>query len=317
MAKPTSRQELIDYCLRKLGHPVLEINIDDDQLEDRIDEAFQYYRDFNYDAVEKIYLKTQITATLIQIVGVNAASFTNGETITGGTSGTTSTVYSSLASNKFYIYKTSGTFTVGETITGSRSGTSAVIQTVTLGNYDNKYINLTDAVISVERIIQLSNRTQAMGMFDVRYQLMLNNIQSFTNTDIQYYSMLKTELQLINDLLTGQKPIRFNRHMNRLFVDMDWTADINIGDYIIVEGWSTLDPDTYTDVYSDGWLKKYATALIKQQWGTNLKKFEGVLLPGGVTLNGQIIYNEAVEEIKELKEEAQNTYQLPIDFFTG
>ena len=154
-------------------------------------------------------------------------------------------------------------------------------------------------------------------MLDVRYQLMLNNIQSFTNTDIQYYSMLKTELQLINDLLTGQKPIRFNRHMNRLFVDMDWTADINIGDYIIVEGWSTLDPDTYTDVYSDVWLKKYATALIKQQWGTNLKKFEGVLLPGGVTLNGQIIYNEAVEELKELKEEVQNMYQLPIDFFTG
>jgi len=317
MAKPTSRTELIDYCLRKLGHPVLEINIDDDQLEDRIDEAFQYYRDFNYDAVEKIYLKTQITATLIQIVGVNAASFTNGETITGGTSGATSIVYSGSAANKFNIFKTSGTFTVGETITGSRSGTSAVIQTVTLGNYDNKYITLTDAVISVERIIQLSNRTQAMGMFDVRYQLMLNNIQSFTNTDIQYYSMLKTELQLINDLLTGQKPIRFNRHMNRLFVDMDWTADINIGDYIIVEGWSTLDPDTYTDVYSDGWLKKYATALIKQQWGTNLKKFEGVLLPGGVTLNGQIIYNEAVEEIKELKEEVQNMYQLPTDFFTG
>jgi len=317
MAKPTSRQELIDYCLRKLGHPVLEINIDDDQLEDRIDEAFQYYRDFNYDAVEKIYLKTQITATLIQIVGVNAASFANGETITGGTSGATSIVYSGSAANKFNAFKTSGTFTVGETITGSRSGTSAVIQTVTLGNYDNKYITLTDAVIGVERIIQLSNRTQAMGMFDVRYQLMLNNIQSFTNTDIQYYSMLKTELQLINDLLTGQKPIRFNRHMNRLFVDMDWTADINIGDYIIVEGWSTLDPDTYTDVYSDGWLKKYATALIKQQWGTNLKKFEGVQLPGGVTLNGQIIYNEAVEEIKELKEEAQNMYQLPTDFFTG
>ena len=317
MAKPTSRTELIDYCLRKLGHPVLEINIDDDQLEDRIDEAFQYYRDFNYDAVEKIYLKTQITATLIQIVGVNAASFTNGETITGGTSGATSIVYSGSAANIFNAFKTSGTFTVGETITGSRSGTSAVIQTVTLGNYDNKYITLTDAVIGVERIIQLSNRTQAMGMFDVRYQLMLNNIQSFTNTDIQYYSMLKTELQLINDLLTGQKPIRFNRHMNRLFVDMDWTADINIGDYIIVEGWSTLDPDTYTDVYSDGWLKKYATALIKQQWGTNLKKFEGVLLPGGVTLNGQIIYNEAVEEIKELKEEVQNMYQLPTDFFTG
>ena len=156
-----------------------------------------------------------------------------------------------------------------------------------------------------------------MGMFDVRYQLMLNNIQSFTNTDIVYYSMLKTELQLINDLLTGQKPVRFNRHMNRLYIDMDWKADVNVGDYIIIEAWRTLDPDTFTDVYGDGWLKKYLTALIKLQWGSNLKKFEGVQMPGGVTLNGQVIYNEAVEELKELREEAQNTYQLPTDFFTG
>jgi len=313
----TTRQNLIDYCLRRLGHPVVEINVDDDQIEDRVDEAFQYYRDFHYDAVEKVYLKTQITASTVTIVGVNAASFKNGEKITGGTSGATATVYGALTASTFYVITTVGTFTPAETITGSGSGTTATFTSISLGNYDNQYITLTDSIIGVERMIQLSNRTQAMGMFDVRYQLMLNNIQSFTNTDIQYYSMLKTELQLINDLLTGQKPVRFNRHMNRLYVDMDWTADINIGDYIIIEAWRTLDPDTYTDVYSDGWLKKYLTALIKMQWGSNLKKFEGVLLPGGVTLNGQIIYNEAVEEIKELREEAQNTYQLPIDFFTG
>jgi len=146
---------------------------------------------------------------------------------------------------------------------------------------------------------------------------MLNNIQSLTNTDIIYYSMLKTELNLINDLMTGQKPVRFNRHMNRLFIDLDWKNEVQEGDYVIVEGWSSLDPDTYTDVYNDGFLKRYCTALIKQQWGINLKKFEGVQLPGGVTLNGQIIYNEATEEIDKLKQEVQDTYQLPIDFFTG
>ena len=313
----TTRQNLVDYCLRRLGHPVVEINVDDDQIEDRVDEAFQYYRDFHYDAVEKVYLKTQITPSTVTIAGVNAASFTNGEVITGGTSAATAIVYGALTTSTFYVFRITGTFTATETITGASSGTTATLSSIALGNYDNQYVTLTDSVIGVERMIQLSNKTQAMGMFDVRYQLMLNNIQSFTNTDIVYYSMLKTELQLINDLLTGQKPVRFNRHMNRLYIDMDWKADVNVGDYIIIEAWRTLDPDTFTDVYGDGWLKKYLTALIKLQWGSNLKKFEGVQMPGGVTLNGQIIYNEAVEEVKELRDEAQNTYQLPIDFFTG
>jgi hypothetical protein len=154
-------------------------------------------------------------------------------------------------------------------------------------------------------------------MFDARYQLMLNNIQSLTNTDIIYYSQLKTHLNLINDLMTGQKPVRFNRHTNKLRIDLDWQNEVEVGDFIIVEGWSTLDPTEYTDVYDDYFLKLYATQLIKQQWGTNLKKFEGVQLPGGVTLNGQIIYQEATDQLEKLRDEAQNTYQLPVDFFTG
>ena len=227
MASPSTRQGLIDYCLRKLGHPVVEINVDDDQVEDRVDEAFQYYRDFHYDATQKVYSSMQLTSNVIA----------------------------------------------------------------------QQYITLPQEMIGVERILQISNRSNGASMFDARYQLMLNNIQSLTNTDIIYYSMLKTELNLINDLMTGQKPVRFNRHMNRLFIDLDWKNEIHEGDYVIVEGWSSLDPDTYTDVYNDGFLKRYCTALIKQQWGINLKKFEGVQLPGGVTLNGQIIYNEATEEI--------------------
>jgi hypothetical protein len=317
MANPSSRQGLIDYCLRQLGHPVLEINIDDDQLEDRIDEAFQFYRDFHYDATEKVYKSVLIDASLVQITGVNAASFSNGEKITGSASGATAFVNSNVSANRFKVYDVKGTFSAGETITGGTSGASATLSSITLGNYDNKYISLDDSFFGVERILQLSNKTSGMGMFDVRYQLLLNNIQSLTNTDIIYYSQLKTHLNLINDLMTGQKPVRFNRHMNRLFIDMDWRYDVKVGDYIIVEGWQFLDPDTYTDVYNDGFLKRYATALIKRQWGTNLKKFEGVQLPGGVTLNGQKIYDEAVEEIANLKDEGKNTYQLPIDFFTG
>lgn len=314
MSSPSSRQNLIDYCLRRLGHPVLEINVDDDQLEDRIDEAFQYYRDFHFDASEKSYKSVLIEASLLQITGVNAASFGNGSMITGASSGATAFVYSNVSANRMKVYNVTGTFTAGETITGDASAT---FSSITLGNYDNKYIELEDSFFGVERVLQLSNKTSGMGMFDVRYQLLLNNIQSLTNTDIIYYSQLKTHLNLINDLMTGQKPVRFNRHMNRLYIDMDWRYDVALGDYIIVEGWTFLDPDTYTDVYNDGWLKKYATALIKLQWGNNLKKFEGVQLPGGVTLNGQKIYDEAMEEIDSLKDEAKNTYQLPVDFFTG
>lgn len=316
MANPSTRQELIDYCLRKLGHPVLEINVDDDQIEDRIDEAFSYYRDFHFDAVEKVYLKEKITASTLTITGVNAASFTNGEKITG-TSGATAIVYGNISTSQMYVYKVSGTFTAGESITGNTSSSTATLSTIVLGNYDNQYITLSDAVISVSRILPFSSTTRGIDLFDVRYQILLNDLYSIQSTDIIYYSQVKTQLQLIQDLLVGIKPVRFNRHQNRVHIDMNWEDDVQIGEYIIVEAMRALDPITFTDVYNDGWLKKYATALIKQQWGTNLKKFEGVQLPGGVTLNGQKIFDEATDEIQALKEEVQSTYQEPIDFFTG
>ena len=247
MANLTSRQQLIDYCLRQLGHPVLEINIDDDQLEDRIDEAFSFYREFHYDAVELVYFKHQITSTDIT----------------------------------------------------------------------NQYIPITDEIIGVTKIFPFTNKTTGMNIFDIRYQILINDLYSLMSTDMIYYSMVRQHLELLNQLLVGQKPIRFNRHMNRLFIDMDWKADVKENDYIIVECYRVLNPDTYTDVYNDRVLKKYATALIKKQWGTNLKKFTGVQLPGGVTLNGQIIYDEAVEELKEIEEMVRDTYELPTDFFVG
>jgi len=319
MSSPSSRQNLIDYCLRSLGFPVLEINIDDDQIEDRVDEAIQFYRDFHYDAVEAVYLKEQITASTLQIVGVNAGNFSIGEKLTGASSGATTFVHAAFAANKVYTKNTAGTFTAGETITGISSGTSAIVTSMTLGNFDNKYVTLNDSVLSVVRTLPLSSRSNSISFFDAKYQLMLNNIQSLTNTDIQYYTMLKMHINMINDLMTGQKPVRFNRHMNRLYIDLSWGdgGDLAIDDYIIIEAYRSLDPDTYTDVYNDAYLKRYTTALIKRQWGVNLKKFEGVQLPGGVTLNGQKIFDEAMDEIKDLKDEIQSTYQLPTDFFTG
>ncbi len=317
MASPSTRQELIDYCLRQLGAPVLEINVDDDQIEDRIDEAFQYYRDFHFDAVEKVYLSEQITASVLTITGVNAGSFIVGEIITGATSGAKATVHASFAANKVYVKNVVGTFTAAESLSGSQSALSATFSSIVIGNYDNRYLTLTDAVISVSRVLPFSSRTRGIDLFDVRYQILLNDLYSIQSTDIIYYSQVKTQLQLMQDLLVGVKPIRFNRHQNRLYIDMSWSDDVAIGEFIIVEAMRVLDPSTFTDVFNDAWLKKYCTALIKQQWGNNLKKFEGVQMPGGVTLNGQKIYDEATEEIQQLKEEVQNTYQEPIDFFTG
>jgi len=317
MAKPASRQDLIDYCLRALGHPVLEINLDDDQIDDRLDEAFEFYREFHYDSVELVYYKALVTASVLQVTGVNAGSFTIGETITGSTSGTTTTVTAKISANRVKVNSTNGTFKAGETLTGSISGTTTTVSSFTAGNLDNKYFTLDDSIIGVNRILQLSSRSNSSGMFDVRYQLLLNNIQSLTNTDIIYYSQLKTQLQLINDLMTGQKPIQFNRHMHKLFVDFDWQNDVAEGDYVIAECYKILDPDSYVSVYDDYFLKRYAVSLFKRQWGVNLKKFEGVQLPGGVTLNGQKIFDEAQEELTALRQTAQDTYQLPVDFFTG
>jgi hypothetical protein len=320
MANPSSRQGLIDYCLRRLGHPVIEINIDDDQIEDRIDEALQYYQEFHFDAVELVYLQEQVTASTLRLQTLVGMSLSVGETITGVTSGATCFVHALSTANTVKVKGVSGTFVAGESFTTSYSGQTgslAATNVITLGNYDNRYFDMSDAVTGIVRVLPFSSRTRGIDLFDVRYQILMNDLYSLQSTDLIYYTQVKTQLQLINDLLVGQKPIRFNRHQNRLHVDMSWGTDVDVGDYMVVECYRILDPDTFTDVYGDEFLKRYATALLKQQWGVNLKKFEGVQLPGGVTLNGQQIFNEATDEIKELREELQLTYQLPIDFFTG
>ena len=247
MAKVTSREGLRDYCLRRLGSPVLEINVDDDQVEDRIDDAFQFYREYHYDAIERVYLKHQFTEA----------------------------------------------------------------------DKTNQYISVPDTVVGVQEIFPFTNKSDGLNLFSLKYQIMINDLYSLMSTDLIYYYTVKREIELINQLLVGQKPIRFNRHMNRLFIDMDWAADVAVGEYLLVDCYRILDPETYRDVYDDRFLKMYTTALIKRQWGDNLKKFSGMQLPGGVTLNGETIYNEAMSEIKQIEDDIQSSFQLPVDFFTG
>jgi hypothetical protein len=247
MSRVTSREDLKEYCLRKLGEPVIEINVADVQIEDRIDDAFQFYREHHYDAVELVYLKHEFTAN----------------------------------------------------------------------NITNGYIELNDLIVGVNKILPFTNRSRGLDIFDIRYQILINDLYSLMSTDLIYYSMVKTQLELINHLLVGQQPIRFNRHTNRLYLDIDWNQDSRVGEFIIVEAYRILDPNTFTDVYDDMYLKRYATALIKKQWASNLKKFNGVQLPGGVTLNGQVLSDEADNEIKEIEEEIRRSFELPPDMFVG
>ena len=246
MSKPGSRQELADYCLRALGAPVVEINIDDDQLGDRIDEAFQFYREYHSDATIRRYRKHQVTAT----------------------------------------------------------------------DVTNEYIDIPETFIHISRVLPFQV-TGGAGDFNVEYQIMLNDIYDLRGPNsVLHYAMSQQHLALVDTLFDGKdQTVRFNRHMNRLFIETRWGPDIKAGEFIIIEGYETVDPATFTDVYNDIFLKKYLIALIKRQWGTNLKKFGGLQLPGGVEINGQQIYDEANEEIKEIEEQMQSRYEMPpLDF---
>ncbi len=249
MAKPNSRQTFIDYCLRSLGAPVVEINVDDDQVEDRVDEALQFYQHYHSDAIEKVYLKHQITA----------------DDITNG------------------------------------------------------YIPINTLITDVVRVMPIRDTITTNSLFDVKYQIHLNDVYSlgFLGSLVDY-EMSQQWMSLLDDIMdSDDKHISFERHKNQLRIDMDWTQEVSVDQYIVVECYRIIDPDTYTDVYNDYYLKRYATALIKQQWGQNLLKFEGMTMPGGVTFNGRQIYDDAREEIKELIEEVRLNWEQPVDFYTG
>ena len=317
---PATRQELLDYCLRQLGSPVLEINVDQDQLEDRFEEALQFYREFHHDGSELTYLKQQIEASTLNLQSGNGNTFVIGDVITGANSQAKCTVHSLVSDNVLSVKNTTGTFIVNESISSNKSnitGKLANTNPIVLGNYDNRYFEIDEKVISITKCLQLnSSGSGGNNLFDFQYQMMLNSMPTLTSFDIGYYTQLMTHLNTINQTLVGQKPIRFRRHTNRLYLDWNWNT-ATIGNYIVVEAFSVLDPESFTNVYNDMFLKKYLTSLIKRQWGTNMKKFNAIQLPGAVIMNVQQIYDEAIQEIKELELECQNTFQEPTDFFVG
>lgn len=243
----TSREQLKQYCLRNLGAPVLEINVDDDQLEDRIDEALDFFRLYHYDGIEKVYLKHQITETDIA----------------------------------------------------------------------NKYIPMSPMVFGVSRVLPIAyGAANSKNLFDLQYQLRLNDLYDLTSTSIIYYTTVMQHLSLLDLMLNGHIMWRFNRFQDRMYLDIDWNNDVKPGTYVIVECYRALDPNEYTRLWGEPWLKHYVTALFKKAWGTNLKKFSGMSLPGGVTIDGDKMYDEAVNEMKDLEDDLMNK-AAPLDFFLG
>jgi hypothetical protein len=254
MAIITTRENFKAYCLRRLGAPVIEINIDDAQVEDRIDDAIQYWQDYHFDGLQKFYYIKGITQTEI----------------------------------------------------------------------NQKYINLTDVrdssnnsleIIGITRVFPITDSQVTVNMFDLRYQLRLHELYDFTSASYVNYTMTQQHIRSLELMFSGEVPIRFQRHMQRLFIDWGWSYPNTTNTVVIAECYGSINPDVYTRVWNDRWMKEYTTALIKRTWGNNLKKFSGLMLPGGVTMNGDKIYEEAVAEIEKLEGEMQTEYGAPLEMF--
>ena len=277
MAKPSTRQELIDYCLRQLGAPVLEINVADEQIDDLVDDAIQFFNERHYDGVERMYLKYKITEE-----DINRGSAT-------------------------------GTDGVGIVTT---TGTSTIVGDATTFNYyeTSNYIQIPDSVIGVEKIFKLDTSSISGGMFSIKYQLFLNDLYYFNSVELMQYSMVKSYLEDIDFLLTTDKQIRFNKRSNRMYLDIDWGSQ-TVGDFLVIDCYRAMDPANYSKIYNDSFVKKYLTALIKRQWGSNMMKFSGTRLPGGIELNGRQYYEDAERELEDIKQRMSTEYEIPpLDF---
>ena len=273
MATPSTKATLKTYCLRALGFGVIDINVSDDQVDDRLDEALQYFAQYHYDGIERMYLKHLITSDDVTRARSDAS--------------------------------TTATDTIDSSITATwKEG--------------KNWIPVPNSVVSVVKVFPFTDTGGGSNMFDIRYQLRLNDLFDFSSTSVIQYELTMQNIDLLEHILVGETPIRFNQHQNRLYIDMDWENDIIAdSEYIIIECYRKVDPTSYTDIFDDIYLKRYATSLIKKQWGANLSKFSGVAMLGGVTMNGETIYSQAIEEQQRLEEQIQLSFELPINYMVG
>lgn len=246
MSMPNSREEFKQYVLRKLGAPVIKINVDDDQVDDRIDEALLMFANYHADGTDKVYYAHAITQQDIA----------------------------------------------------------------------NRYLQMPPGTIGATEIFALGTSFGLGDMFNIRYQIALNDLYNLTSVSMVPYYMTMRHLEFLDELLVGRKPVRYNRHDNKFFVDMDWNA-VSAGDFIVAVTYVVLDPDANPDIWQDAWLLRYATALVKLQWGEHLTKFIGMKMAGGLQYNGERILTDAQREKTELEHELHSSYSLPASDMIG
>ena len=273
MAQPSSRDGLIDYAKRQLGFPVLEINVADEQFQDLLDDAIQVYQERHYDGIVRMYLKYKITQE-----DIDRGEARGGDKNAG-------------------ITTTTGTSTVG-------------LSTSFNFEENQNYIQMPPSVIGVNQIFKIRSDTVYDGLFNIRYQLFLNDLYQFGSIDLLQYTMVQTYLEDITFLLNPDMRYRFNIRQDRLYIDADFGV-LSVDDYFVIDCFRILDPNDFTRVYNDPFLKRYFTALCKKQWGQNLIKFQGVQLPGGIQLNGRQIYDDGVKELDEIRAKMSSDYEMP------
>lgn len=323
MAVPTSRTEFKDYCLRKLGAPVIEINVSEDQIEDRIDESLKMYWDYHFDGSEVVYYKHQVTgkerpgAANTVVITSGGTGYSNSDTISfSGGSGATFdlTTYANGTINSVTVSTGGRSYSNGASPTITTSGGSEANLSLVVGDGS---ILLPENIMGTVKVFNIGDPSiRSDDMFNIRYQIALNDLYTLTNVSLVPYYMAMEHLALIKEMLVPDVLIRYSRHKDKLYLDMDWDK-INIGEYLVVEAYEVIDPEVYTDVWSDRWLQNYTTAKIKFQWGSNLTKFIGMSLPGGVQFNGERIMDDAKAEIDKMEQEMLTDYSMPVMDFYG
>jgi len=337
--QPASTTELKEYCLRKLGKPVIDVNLADEQMDDMIQESIQFFQEYHFDGTEVFYAKEQVAPSTLTFASAASGTFTAEETITGGTSNATAKIHEVTSTTvlKFKEHKdgnglraantSANTFVSGETVTGSDSGATGTVHAtqataVVFGNVDSKALTVDDSIIGIRDVLPIrAEKLSSDDMFSIEYQFNLNSLPGLLKGmgGLSNYATSRQYIDLMDDFFSrsNTRQIRFNRLTDKVYIDMDWDSAVDIDDWLILQCYKKIDGGTYTEMYNDIFLKKYTTALFKKQWGANLIKYEGMQLPGGATLNGRQIYDDGNTEVEKLEEESQMRYQLPDNFYVG
>lgn len=328
MALPVDRNSLIQWCLRELGHPVIKINIDETQIEDRVDETLELFKEYHVDGTGQFFKAFKITGSTLALTAAPVGDFLLREEITGGTSGARGRFESfDSATNKITFSYPDGTsatpFVNGEIVTGTTSGASATLtaaNAVTLGAMDKRYLEIDDSFVGIVDILKQRSSfgSHPINPFDLQYQLAQNvTIQTFLNADVVTYYMYQQDIQLWNQLFVGKQPFWHARKQNRLYIYANWREEFVINQYLVVQYWGAVTPADYPKVYGDKWIRKYLTAALREQWGQNLSKYNNIQLPGGTVLNGEQIREQGRADKELAYQELRSTYEMKTPFIIG